>query len=231
MRTLHLRRLTTAALLLLPLCSRPAFAERHVPTIDDLLAISSVGSARISPDGARVAYTVTSTDLEQDAFVTQVWIVDVATGARVQITRGAKSAGAIQWSPDGRWLAFTSSRVGDKSQVFAIRPDGGEAAQLTKAEQGVGAFAWSPDGTQIAFTSSRDGNQEIYVMMADGTGLTRLTNTSANQEFAPSWAPDGSRLAVECSVPKNVEVCVVDAQGETNVSNHAWVDDEPVWSP
>jgi dipeptidyl aminopeptidase/acylaminoacyl peptidase len=222
MRTLHLRRLTTAALLLLPLCSRPAFAERHVPTIDDLLAISSVGAARISPDGARVAYTVTSTDLEQDAFVTQVWIVDVATGERVQITRGAKSAGAIQWSPDGRWLAFTSSRVGDKSQVFAIRPDGGEAAQLTKAEQGVGAFAWSPDGTQIAFTAEppeararkdRKAHYGDFQVVRRDYGFTHLfTLTMSEALEAPvagrarttgrdfsvgsfDWSPDGTRIA------------------------------------
>ncbi len=114
-----------------------------------------MGSVRISPDGAYVAYTVGATDWKQDAFVTQIWLADVKSGRTFQLTRGEKSAGNPVWSPDGAWLGFTSSRSGDKSQVFAIRPDGGEAVQLTNAESGVGGYEWSPDGTMIAFTGMR----------------------------------------------------------------------------
>ena len=53
---------------------------RRVPTVEDLMALKSLGGPRISPDGTRVAYTVTETDLEQDAYVTQIWLADVASG-------------------------------------------------------------------------------------------------------------------------------------------------------
>jgi len=128
--------------------------EGRVPTVADLLALKSVGSARISPDGTRVAFTVTETDLEQDAYVTQVWLADASTGRSIQLTRGKKSCSGPSWSPDGRWLAFVSSRADDKSQIFAISPDGGEAVQLTKAETGVNGYDWSPDGKAIAFTAT-----------------------------------------------------------------------------
>ena len=118
----------------------------QVPGIEDLLKLRTVGGVQISPDGKWVAYGVTETDFKQDAFVTQLWLAAAAGGAPVQLTRGDKSAGSPQWSPDGRWLAFTSARVGDKNQIFAIRPDGGEAVQLTKCETAVNGFAWSPDG-------------------------------------------------------------------------------------
>lgn len=146
-------------LLLAALCVTPAAATagdpaRRVPTVDDLLRLESVGTAKISPAGTRVVYGVTHADFKQDAFVTHLWLADPATGRAVQLTRGDKSAANPAWSPDGRWVGFTSDRAGDKDQVFAIPPDGGEAIQLTKAEAGVTGFAWSPDGKTIAFTAA-----------------------------------------------------------------------------
>src|SRR5262245_5557207 len=95
---------------------------RRVPTVDDLVQFKSLGAAKISPDGKRVVYSVTHTDFKQDAFVTHLWLGDAAAGRAVQLTRGDKSAGGPAWSPDGRWVAFTSDRAGDKSQLFAISP-------------------------------------------------------------------------------------------------------------
>ncbi|HEY3384206.1 MAG TPA: S9 family peptidase [Vicinamibacterales bacterium] len=126
----------------------------RVPTVDDLLNIKTVGSPQLSPDGTWVAYTVTATDWKQDASITQVWLAHVPSGRSFQATRGEKSCSNPSWSPDGPWLTFTSSRAGDKNQLFAIRPDGGEAIQLTNAENGVGGYAWSHDGKQMAFTTS-----------------------------------------------------------------------------
>jgi dipeptidyl aminopeptidase/acylaminoacyl peptidase len=129
-------------------------SERRVPTVDDLLNVKSAGGARISPDGKWVAYTVTETNFKTDAYVTQIWLADAATGRTLQLTRGEKSSGGPRWSPDGEWLAFTSDRVGDRNQLFAIRPGGGEAVQLTKSETPVGGFTWSEDGKRIAYLAT-----------------------------------------------------------------------------
>lgn len=149
-----------ASSLLLSIClAVTALAQRRVPTVDDLLNVKSLGGAQISPDGKWVAYTVTESDFKQDAYVTHVWLVEAGSGRTFQLTRGGKSAGNPQWSLDNQWLAFTSNRVGDKNQIFVIRPDGGEATQLTKTENGVNNFAWSKDGQRIAFTGT-DVNQQ-----------------------------------------------------------------------
>src|SRR5262245_53257100 len=145
--------------LIIACLSLAANPHRRVPTVDDLLNVKSLGGAQISPDGKYVAYTVGETDWKQDAFVTQIWLANTATGKTLQLTRGEKPAGNLQWSPDGQLLAFTSNRIGDKNQIFVIYPDGGEAAQLTKAENRVNNFEWSRDGKSIAFTTS-DANQK-----------------------------------------------------------------------
>ena len=72
----------------------------RVPTIDDLLNVKSVGGAAISPDGQWVAYTVSNTDFKQDAFITQIWVVQTSTGRAFQLTRGEKSSSNPRWSPD-----------------------------------------------------------------------------------------------------------------------------------
>jgi len=141
-------------LVLIAAAGPAAAADKRAPTVDDLIALKSAGGPQISPDGTKVAYTVGETDLKQDAYVTQVWIADVATGRNFQLTRGEKSSSGPDWSPDGRWIAFTSSRTGDKNQIFVIRPDGGEAVQITKSETGVGGFVWSSDGKMIAYAAA-----------------------------------------------------------------------------
>ena len=96
---------------------------------------------------------MTESDLAQDAFVTHIWLADASTGRTLQLTRGEKSATNPRWSPDGKWLAFTSPRIGDRNQIFAINPDGGEAVQLTKSETPVSAFTWSPDSRSLVFSA------------------------------------------------------------------------------
>jgi dipeptidyl aminopeptidase/acylaminoacyl peptidase len=161
-----------------------SLALGRVPTIDDLLNLKNIGGAAISPDGKYVAYTVTETDFEQDSYVTQVHVVDVATGRSWQLTRGKKSAGQPRWSPDGRWLAFTSNREADKNQIFAIRPDGGEAIRLTKAETAVGGFDWSPDNRTIAFTAPEKRSEDRKKYFGDFEVVRR------DYAFAHLWTID-----------------------------------------
>ena len=141
---------------------------------------------------------------------------------RSRLTRGPKSSGSAQWSPDSQWIGFTSARVGDKNQIFAIRPDGGEAVQLTKSETAVTGFEWSADGARIAYLAAdaeskerkarkdRLGDFEVvrgeYVfthiwtfdvaeaLKAPVTGTQRTKGATYNVGSL-AWSPDGTRLA------------------------------------
>jgi dipeptidyl aminopeptidase/acylaminoacyl peptidase len=199
-----------------------ADAIKRVPTVEDLMLLRSAGGPAISPDGRRVAYTIMETDFDQDAYVTQIWLMDVGSGQAIQLTRGKRSSSGPAWSPDGRSIAFTSSRADDKPQVFVINPDGGEAVQLTKAETGVGGFDWSRDGKTIAFTSSDPVSGEAkarkdyygdYDVVRREYAFTHLWTVDVAEALrAPrpgrrrtsgraftvqgfDWSPDGTRIA------------------------------------
>jgi dipeptidyl aminopeptidase/acylaminoacyl peptidase len=146
----------------------------HVPTLVETLSRTSIRAPLISPDAHFIAYLQRETDWQENEFVWQLWLTNVGTGKAVQLTRGKKSVGPVEWSPDGNWLAFVTEReihsieppaveektdsAGPKKpaakQIWLISPNGGEAWPLTKSETDVGEFHWSKDGRYVLFTAA-----------------------------------------------------------------------------
>lgn len=127
-------------------------AAKHAIGFDDLIRMRRVSDPQISPDGKWVAYTVTTPDMEANRNASDVWMVPTTGGASLQLTRGGHDSSPV-WSPDGKTIAFLSSR-GSSSQVYLLRMDGGEAQELTHLSTGADIVKWSPDGSTIALTSS-----------------------------------------------------------------------------
>jgi dipeptidyl aminopeptidase/acylaminoacyl peptidase len=131
----------------------PLLAGPRPLTPEDLLALTATRDPQISPDGALVAYTVTTIDVDDDKSETAVWAVPVDGGKAWRMTAPGASATQPRWSPDGRRLAFLSSRSTDdddaETQVWAFDLRGGDAQPLTDVKQGVADFAWSPDGGRL----------------------------------------------------------------------------------
>ncbi|MEW5982262.1 MAG: S9 family peptidase [Acidobacteriota bacterium] len=136
----------------------PASAQtaRRPITIDDLFKIKTVGDPQRSPDGAWIAYTLGSTDVEKDKRNTDIWMVSFDGTQDIQLTFSPDSESSPRWSPDGKYLAFLASR-GDEdakklgAQVWLLNRSGGEAQQLTEIKGGVSDYSWSPDSTRLVF--------------------------------------------------------------------------------
>lgn len=137
------------------------FAQKGASTtFEQVIALRNVGTPIVSPDGQHILYTVTSTDWKENGYDTEIWLARSGEEP-FQLTRSSKSSSTSpKWSPDGKWIAFSSSR-NDKTQIFVIRPNGGEAQQVSFEEDGVGGgFEWSPDGKQFALFKQEPESKE-----------------------------------------------------------------------
>ncbi|MBB5058389.1 dipeptidyl aminopeptidase/acylaminoacyl peptidase [Granulicella aggregans] len=128
-----------------------AQTAKHNMTPDDLAKFVRVGSPVLSPDGKLIAYTVSRINTEEDKRTNELWMIGFDGQNDVQLTYGKESAGNPQWSPDGRYLSFTSSREGKAkgSQVWLLDRRGGEARQLTEVKENLGGYSWSPDSKTL----------------------------------------------------------------------------------
>src|SRR5216684_2105673 len=186
----------------------------------DLQKIAGVSAPRISPDGSRVAYTVSETRMEKDKewkAATQVWVVPVSGGKARQYTRGDKSASAPEWSPDGTMLAFLSDREKDgERQVWMMLADGGEAWVVTAHKGGVTGFRFSPDGKQLLLSATDQPSKDeedrkkvkddtmvidteirmthLWLWNIDKTAEKRLTEGNFTVSD-PQWSPDGAHVS------------------------------------
>ena len=119
-------------------------------TPEALWAMGRIGSVASSPDGTRVAYTVTYYSVAQNKSNSEIFVMNADGTESTQLTHDAAYDGEPAWIQDGQQLAFISSRSGS-SQVWAMSPDGSEARQLTHYEGDIEGFAFSPDGTRLLF--------------------------------------------------------------------------------
>ncbi len=138
-------------------------------TIEDLYQFKFLSKPRISPDGERVAFVVTTIDERKHEYRSSIWMVPGGGGEAKRLTGDTGNAHSPSWSPDGRWLAFASDREGEipsrdaneqkkagkgKDQLWLLPTDGGEAHQLTFMPHGADHPTWSPDSQRLVFSAS-----------------------------------------------------------------------------
>ena len=155
-------------------------SERKIKT-----AKSVAWSPSLTPDGRHVVFNLAG----------QLVVHELSTGKNRDL---AKSSGRNDWpavSPDGRRVAFGSSRSGDV-ELYVVDFGGGNLRRLTHRKGLDMRPAWSSDGRRLAFTSVRAGNYEISVMSVGGAVAGEPVNVSRDAErddFA-AWHPSGRRL-------------------------------------
>jgi dipeptidyl aminopeptidase/acylaminoacyl peptidase len=120
---------------------------------EQCLKIKNITAVVPSPDASKVLYTVREAVMTDDRseYVNQVWLCNSDGSNSIQLTKGEKNSSNPKWSPDGKWIGFTSSRDG-KTNLYILPVDGGESEKLTDVKTSVGNYEWSHDGKMIGFT-------------------------------------------------------------------------------
>ncbi len=175
------------AFLLICAAAIPVTAQQKRPmTFQDLAAMHRLSGPQISPDGKWIAYEVGTPNLEANRVVRDIWLVSAEGGEARQITRGGSDT-RPRWSPDGKRIAFLSSRDGEQ-QVYWITLDGGDANRLTSLSGGADTELWSPDGKWIAFVSSvyPDCKDEVCNCRTEGTARQKQSESENLRAFALS---------------------------------------------
>lgn len=148
------------------------------------------------------------------------------------------------FSPDGKWIVFTSNRTGDLD-LYAMRSDGSDVVRLTTTPGYDGGPFFSPDGKKVLYRSDRESNDllQIYVsdVVYDPTGkIVGLTNEqaltkNAHVNWGPFFHPDGQHIIYAASddTHKNYDLWLmrIDGSRKTRLTFDTVADVLPVFSP
>jgi dipeptidyl aminopeptidase/acylaminoacyl peptidase len=125
---------------------------------EQILDLRGLSEVQISPDGERVAFTVTEPP-KGATRNSNIWIFNTRTRDLRRFTTATKRDYSPRWSPGGKTLAFLSNRDGS-TQIYLLTMDGGEASKLTDGKSDIESLAWSPDGLRIAFTAAEPATDD-----------------------------------------------------------------------
>jgi dipeptidyl aminopeptidase/acylaminoacyl peptidase len=186
--------------------------------------LTDVSEPRLAPDGASVAFVVSTVDLDDNAYRSRIWVaaVDGSTPPRA-FSAGEKRDGRPRWSPDGRLLAFVSHRDDEGSELYVLPVrEGGEVVRLAAWPEEIEDVAWSPDGTRLAFTARQRDEQRYTSKEAKDRPPRRVTRLFSRVD-GTGWTVDR---------PKHLFVVAADGSTKPRPITSGPFDDEGLsWSP
>lgn len=118
---------------------------------------------------------------------------------------------AAAYSPDGKEIAYSSSRDGN-AEIYVARADGSRVRRLTVHPAIDTAPSWSPSGRRLVFTSDRTGRPQLFLIDADGSGLEQLT-FGGKWNDSGDWSPRADRIVHVCRIDGEFELALIQADG------------------
>jgi len=162
----------------------------------------------------------------------EIWLADVLGDNIRQVTQHEYLAVSPRFSPDNKWLAYTSYHKNNPN-LYITELSVLKSTRAISRQKGLNmAPAWSPDGKVIALTLSKSVNPDIYLIDINGNELRRLTS-GEGANVSPTWAPDGKKLAFVSDRSGSPQIYVMDVASKA-VQRITYVGNEnttPSWSP
>ena len=137
----------------------------------------------LSPEGDRVAFS----------YMGDIWLVSAEGGRATRLTDHVAYDKDPIWSPDGKWLAFSSERMGNLD-IYLMDADGGTPERITHHSGSDLATGFTPDGQWILFTSNRSSSSSVYKISIKGGNALPVLDTYWTWPSYPHVSPDGSTL-------------------------------------
>ena len=224
---LSVRRLLTLAMLA-SLPSVSAIAQNNGLTPEQVARLRSVTSAKLSPNGQHIAYTLSvprdPLREENGSAWAELHVIETGTGSSRPYITGKVNVGAVAWTSDGKAISFLAKRRDDKFRSLHVIPlAGGEAHRVLSHGANITAYSWSPDGKRIAFLATEPDpdeknkkkrveqgfDQKIFeeedrfvrvwvAEPANSEGEPRMLDLEGNASEL-HWSPTDNRLAVALS--------------------------------
>ncbi len=177
-----------------------------------------------SPDGKKIAYV--SFEKKSSA----IFIQDLATGKRSQVTKFRGINGAPAWSPNGGQLALTLSKDGSPD-IYVLTLANQSLRKLTKSYGIDTEPSWSPDGRNIVFTSDRGGKPQLYLIPSSGGRVKRLT-FDGDYNAKGSFSRDGKHLTMVHANRGDYRIAVMDmATRSIDILTRGKLDESPSFAP
>lgn len=171
-----------------------------------------------------------------------IWVTKYDGSELVRLTSTPAVENDPHFSPDGKWIAFTSNRAGGNS-VYIVPVEGGAPTRLTWHPNSSSVRGWSPDGKFVLFATSRDNAptsfNKLWKVSIDGGPVSKV---SEQWGFDGSYSPDGKKIVIDKMSRwdsefrnyrggQNTPLIVLDltSQKETLIPSERYVDIQPVW--
>jgi dipeptidyl aminopeptidase/acylaminoacyl peptidase len=167
------RCLWLSSLALTTLCA--AVADKRALELNDFDRLLAVDNPACSSDGRWVAYTVEGSAADADERESSLWMVSFDGSQNVRLTTASDSVASPRFSPDGRFVAFISTRGANaKSRIDLLDLRGGEAQSVTQVAGDIGDYAWAPDGERLVLSMSAEDEPADKVKVPRPIVIDRL---------------------------------------------------------